>query len=57
MPILNGEEATKIIRSELDIDTPIIAITAHAFEGVEEKCLQAGMNGFITKPFDQNLIK
>ncbi len=55
MPEIDGIEATKIIRSLVnsgfDPDIPIIALTAHAFKESKERCLEAGMNGFITKPF------
>jgi two-component system sensor histidine kinase/response regulator len=53
MPIMDGYEATRIIRSELQFDdVPIIAMTAHAMKDVKEKCLQTGMNGYVTKPLD-----
>ncbi|WED23184.1 ATP-binding protein [Vibrio sp. JC009] len=49
MPVMGGLEATSIIRSKA-IQTPIIALTAHAMESDKESCLNAGMNGFVTKP-------
>jgi two-component system sensor histidine kinase/response regulator len=50
---MDGYEATRIIRSELQFDdVPIIAMTAHAMKDVKEKCLQTGMNGYVTKPLD-----
>lgn len=51
MPVMGGKEATKIIR-EMGVDTPIIAMTAHAGSIVEEECLEAGMNAYISKPID-----
>lgn len=54
MPELNGYESTKIIREELMISTPILAMTAHAMTGERERCLTAGMNDYITKPLDTN---
>jgi len=51
MPILNGIEASKKIR-EMEIRTPIIAVTANAFKGDKEKFLKAGMDDYISKPID-----
>jgi CheY-like chemotaxis protein len=51
MPQLNGIEATKKIRTmEKDIEIPIIALTAGSLPGEKEKCMQAGMSDFLTKP-------
>jgi signal transduction histidine kinase/response regulator RpfG family c-di-GMP phosphodiesterase len=51
MPHLNGIEATQKIRAlEKNIEIPIIAITAGSLPGEKEKCLQAGMSDFLTKP-------
>ncbi len=52
MPEMDGYEATTIIRTELKSKVPIIALTAHAMNGEKEKCLNLGMNDFVTKPFD-----
>jgi PAS domain S-box-containing protein len=53
MPIMNGLEATKIIRKELKIKTPIIALSANAFKSNIETCIALGMNDYVTKPFEE----
>lgn len=54
MPEMDGYEATKLIRSSetevLDLDIPIIALTASAMSEDKAKCLSAGMNDYIAKP-------
>ena len=53
MPVLNGVEATKAIRAaSLNQTTPILAMTAHAFNEDREACLAAGMSDYISKPVD-----
>jgi len=54
MPRMDGYEATRKIRNELDASKtgiPIIAITAHALKTEIDKCLEVGMNDYISKPF------
>lgn len=54
MPVMDGEKATEIVRKELKIDTPIIALTANAFRHDIDKYLAQGMNDFIIKPYDED---
>ncbi|BBO79074.1 hypothetical protein DSCW_64910 [Desulfosarcina widdelii] len=57
MPRMNGYEATRLIRSMPEGETiPVVAMTAHAMKGDEEKCLEAGMDGYISKPVNQDRL-
>jgi PAS domain S-box-containing protein len=53
MPVMDGLEATRHIRQELASNIPIIALTANAVKGEMEKCIQAGMNDYLSKPFEE----
>ena len=55
MSVMNGYEATTIIRNEFKNNIPIIAMTAHAMAGEREKCLSLGMNDYISKPLNANM--
>ena len=56
MPVMNGYEAATVIRMELKNNIPIIAMTAHAMAGERERCLRLGMNDYISKPINSNLL-
>jgi signal transduction histidine kinase/CheY-like chemotaxis protein len=56
MPEMDGYTATMEIRNKLKLGIPIIAMTAHALRGEKEKCLNYGMNEYISKPIDESKL-
>src|SRR5690242_19153228 len=56
MPQMDGYTTTSIIRNEMRLDVPIIAMTAHAMVGEKEKCLQLGMNDYVSKPIKETVL-
>lgn len=56
MPEMDGIEATKYIRNEMAISTPIIALTANAFKKDIDLYLSIGMNDYVTKPFEEGVL-
>ncbi|MGB4659000.1 MAG: transporter substrate-binding domain-containing protein, partial [Mobilitalea sp.] len=55
MPVLNGLESSELIR-KIDKEIPIIAMTADAITGIEDKCKASGINFYISKPFDPEMF-
>jgi len=60
MPIMDGLQATKLIRQREEVSgnhLPIIAMTAYAMKGDRERCLKAGMDGYLSKPIKIEELK
>jgi signal transduction histidine kinase/ActR/RegA family two-component response regulator len=57
MPELDGISATRVIRENPEhANLPIIAVTAHAMAGDRDRCLSAGMNGYLSKPVSASML-
>lgn len=55
MPFIDGFKATQLIREqekEKGRHIPIVALTAHAYQADQQKCLDAGMDAYVAKPID-----
>jgi signal transduction histidine kinase/CheY-like chemotaxis protein len=57
MPVMDGYQATGLVRMQINRATPIIALTAKVFQEDQEKCLACGMNDFLTKPVGTKTLK
>jgi CheY-like chemotaxis protein len=60
LPMMNGLDTARAIRASESVSgrhTPIIAVTANAMVGDREKCLAAGMDDYLSKPFTANQFK
>ena len=57
MPVMDGVTATQKIKLDsMNMDTNIIAVTAHAMPGEKEKLIESGFDGYMTKPLDETML-
>jgi len=56
MPVMNGFEATEYIRNKMNLQIPIIALTADVTTVDVEKCKALGMNDYTSKPLNENVL-
>ncbi|GAB1269292.1 hypothetical protein NBRC116493_25450 [Aurantivibrio infirmus] len=56
MPVMDGFTATKIIRNELKLQLPVLALSAGVLNSERESCTNAGMNDFVAKPIDPEIL-
>lgn len=56
MPTMDGYQTSTIIRNELHLNIPIVAMTAHVMPTEKQKCINVGMNDYLSKPIDEKLL-
>ncbi|MCH5600472.1 ATP-binding protein [Niabella ginsengisoli] len=56
MPVMDGYTAISVLRNELYLKTPVIAMTAYVSEGEVKKCMEAGFSDYMAKPLDEELL-
>jgi two-component system, cell cycle response regulator DivK len=57
LPVIDGWEATRRIKANAMLkNTPIIALTAHAMRGDEEKARESGCDDYLSKPLDEDVL-
>ena len=56
MPKMNGVETLEKLREKEDFTTPVVALTADAIEGTDEKYLSVGFNSYLSKPIDRKAL-
>jgi PAS domain S-box-containing protein len=56
MPVMGGIMATQILRKEMQIKLPIVGLSANALSSSKTECMEAGMNDYITKPFEEERL-
>ena len=56
MPVKDGYQTTKYIRNEMNLNIPIIAMTAHSLVGEQQLCFDVGMDAYVPKPFKQPVL-
>jgi CheY-like chemotaxis protein len=57
MPVLDGLQATRIIKSELKIQTPVVALTGDCNQETRDECEKLGFNAFQAKPMKRDVLK
>jgi signal transduction histidine kinase/FixJ family two-component response regulator len=57
MPVLDGYQATRLIREKLKLDLPVIGLSANVYKEEIEQCYQAGMNDYLSKPYTERHLR